>query len=272
METTTPSHSADPFTQFKAQQREGWASFAPLEAVTTPTAAKLVNFAEVRSGQKVLDIGCGTGVVAVTAACRGAHATGLDLTPILLERARVNAKNAGVSIEFIEGDAEQLPFADETFDVVLSQFGHMFAPRPAIALAEMLRVLKKGGRLAFSTWPPQFYTGKMFSLVGQYLTPPAGAASPVLWGDTKIIQERLGDAVRDLAFDGDRMLTPGLSPRQCVARFEESAAPVMKVVQLLKENPSKLEEFRAALIALVATYWRDNQLHQDFLMTRAVKK
>src|SRR5436309_751542 len=125
MDTTQAAPQADPFTQFKAAQREGWASFIPLELMTTPPAAKLVNFAGVRAGDVVLDIACGTGVAAVTAAQRGAKVTGLDLTPALLERARYNAQLAGLTIEFIEGDAEHLPFGDDTYDVVLSQFGHM---------------------------------------------------------------------------------------------------------------------------------------------------
>src|SRR5262245_8317539 len=98
--TTTTNTAADPYAQFKAIQREGWANFAPLELITTPTAAKLVNFAGIKAGDKVLDVGCGTGVAAVTAARKGAKVTGLDLTPALLERARENARIADVSIEF----------------------------------------------------------------------------------------------------------------------------------------------------------------------------
>ena len=125
--------NTDPFVRFKAAQREAWASFVPVEITTTPPAAALVKFAEVDKGQKVLDVACGTGVVAVTAARRGAKVSGLDLTPALIERARKNASIAGVDIDFIEGDAEALPYPDASFDVVLSQFGHIFAPRPAVA-------------------------------------------------------------------------------------------------------------------------------------------
>ena len=114
--------SADPLTRFKEAQREGWAHFAPLEALTTPPAAELVRRASPRAGQRVLDVACGTGVVAVTVARLGARVTGLDLTPELLERARENARIAGVDIEWHQGDVEQLPFADATYEVVLSQF------------------------------------------------------------------------------------------------------------------------------------------------------
>ena len=112
--------ATEPFQHFKAKQREIWAGFAANEGFTTLAAAELVAFAKVQGGESVLDVGCGTGVVAVTAARHGASVKGLDLTPVLLERARENAAIAGVEIEFIEGDAEALPYPDASFDVVLS--------------------------------------------------------------------------------------------------------------------------------------------------------
>src|SRR5262245_50562601 len=133
----TEEKTTDPFSQFKSVQREGWALFAPLEMITTPPAAKLIQFAGVQIKSSVLDVGCGTGVAAITAARRGAKVTGLDLTPALLERAKYNAKLAGVEVDFHEGDAENLPFPDASFDIVVSQFGHMFAPRPMVAIQEM---------------------------------------------------------------------------------------------------------------------------------------
>src|ERR1700732_3873733 len=117
----------DPFESFKAMQKQGWVHFAPFEAITTPCAAQLVKRAGVRTGQRVLDVACGTGVVAITAARLGARVTGLDLTPELLERAHENSRAANVEIDWHEGDVEKLPFDDTAFDVVLSQYGHMFA-------------------------------------------------------------------------------------------------------------------------------------------------
>ena len=140
----------------------------------------MVKFANVRAGQNVLDVGCGTGVVAVTAARKGARVHGVDLTPELLERARENANIAQAEIDFREGDAEALAFDDVTFDVVLSQFGHMFAPRPDVAIREMLRVLKPGGRIAFSTWPPELLVGRSFAIMGKYGPPPVPGVSPVV--------------------------------------------------------------------------------------------
>src|SRR5688572_13034656 len=186
----------DPIAQFKEGQKKAWATFAPTELFTCQPAARLVTFARIRSGQRVLDVGCGTGVVALAAARIGAKVTGLDLTPELIEHARENAAIAGAEVEWLQGDVEALPFPDASFDVVLSQFGHMFAPRAEVATREMLRVLKPGGRIAFSTWPPEAVTGRVFALVGKHLPPPPGATPPPAWGDPAFIRERLGTAVR----------------------------------------------------------------------------
>ena len=265
---------SDPLTQFKQNQREGWAHFAPLEAFTTPTAAQLVKFAGVTSGQKVLDVACGTGVVAVTAARLGASVTGLDLTPELLARARENAAIAEVTIDFREGDVEALPFGDATFDVVLSQFGHMFAPRPGVAVGELLRVLKPGGTIAFSTWPPELAIGRMFALVGSYMPPPPpGVSPPPQWGDPTIIRERLGDAVKNLTFRRETMYVPTLSPQHARALLERTAGPVLKLVEMLsKTDQVKLAAFRRDYDATMAPFVRDNITVQDYLMTKATKR
>ncbi|MEZ0229320.1 MAG: class I SAM-dependent methyltransferase [Planctomycetota bacterium] len=263
----------DPFAEFKAKQREGWSTFAPVEVFTTPPAGHLVRFAEVRAGQNVLDVGTGTGVVALTARRLGAKVSGLDLTPKLLERARENAKIAQVEdIEWREGDAESLPYADASFDVVLSQFGHMFAPRPDVTVREMLRVLKPGGRIAFATWPPEHMTGQMFSLVGRYAPPPPpGAAPPPLWGNPAVIIERLGAAVRDIFFQRGIMSFPTLSPQHYRHGMEQTVGPIMKLVQLLASDQKRLAEFRGELEALASRYLADNVVRQDYLVTRATK-
>src|SRR5258705_6009830 len=154
----------DGLAQFKEMQKQSWVNFTPFEALTTPEAARLVNHAAIAPGMRVLDVACGTGVVAITAARLGAMVTALDLTPQLLERAKENARLAQVQIEFHEGDVERLPFPDAHFDAVVSQFGHIFAPRPEVAIAEMLRVLKPGGTIAFSTWPPELLVGQTGAL------------------------------------------------------------------------------------------------------------
>jgi SAM-dependent methyltransferase len=232
-----------------------------------------VKFARVKLGQQVLDVACGTGVVAITAARVGADVTALDLTPELLQRARENAAIAGVKIDWREGDVEKLPFGDAQFDVVLSQFGHIFAPRPAVAISEMLRVLKPGGTIAFSTWPPELLTGHMFRLTAAYMPPPPpGVAPPPQWGDQSVILERLGSAVRDVTFERDSMHTPALSPQHFRTVTERTAGPMVKLVENLSANdPAKLAAFRAEYDAIAKEFFRDNYMQQDFLMTRATK-
>lgn len=263
----------DALAQFKEAQKQGWAHFAPLEAITTPAAARLVKHAGLRAGQRVLDVACGTGVVAITAARLGARVTGLDLTPELLQRARENSRIANVQIDWHEGDAEQLPFDDATFDVVFSQYGHMFAPRPDVAVAEMLRVLKPRGTIAFSTWPPELFVGRLFTLVSRYMPPPPpGVAPPPLWGDPKIVQERLGAAVTDIVFDRGQIHSPALSPQHHRTMMERTAGPVMKLVESLSAaDPDRLAAFRREYEALLEPYLEDNRVRQDYLLTRATK-
>ena len=263
----------DPFEGFKAAQKKGWAHFGPVEVFTTPVAAQTVKHAGVRAGQRVLDVACGTGVVAITAARLGARATGLDLTPELVEQALRNAQLAEVEIDFHEGDVEKLPFDNATFDVVLSQFGHMFAPRPDIAIAEMLRVLKPGGTLAFSTWPPDEFIGRMFALIARYAPPPPpGVAPPGLWGDPKVVTERLGDRVKDISFVRATMITPALSPQHHRTTFGRTVGPVIKIFETLSvSDPERLATFCHEYDELAAEYMADNTLRQDFLMTRATK-
>jgi SAM-dependent methyltransferase len=265
--------STDAIANFKAAQRAGWAHFAPLQVLTTEPAGRLVRFADIRPGDQVLDVACGTGVVAVTAARRGATVTGLDLTPQLLDVARDNAQIAGVAVDWHEGDAESLRFPADSFDVVVSQFGHMFAPQPDVALGEMLRVLKPGGTIAFSTWPPELFVGRLFAVTSKYMPPlPPGVVPPPLWGDPAVVRERLGARVRDLRFDRETMVVPALSVQHQRENLERNAGPVIKLVETLStSDPAKLETYRAECEALIAEYLADNTLRQGYLMTRAVK-
>jgi len=240
---------------------------------TTPAAARLVRFAGVRPGQRVLDVACGTGVVAVTAARLGARVTGADFTPELLAQARESSSIAELNVDWNDADVEQLPFADQEFDVVLSQFGHMFAPRPAVAVAEMLRVLKPGGTIAFTTWPAESLVGRTMALTMRYLPPPPpGVAPPLQWGDPAIVRERLGAAVRDLTFDRDTMVVYTLSPQHQRWTSERTAGPTLKLVQTLAAtDPAKLAEFRREFDAIVGDFFEMNTTRQTYLMTRSVK-
>jgi SAM-dependent methyltransferase len=263
----------DVLNHFKAAQRASWAHFAPLEAFTTEPAARLVRHAGIQTGQRVLDVACGTGVVAVTAARLGARVTGLDLTPELLAAARENGRLGSVNVDWHEGDVEDLPFEAGAFDVVVSQFGHMFAPRPEVAVGEMLRVLKAGGVIAFSTWPPELCVGRRFALNARYMPPPPpGVAPPILWGDPNVIRERLGAAVRDIRFERGTMRVPTLSPRHQRELLERTSGPLLKMIQFLSSaDPARLEAFRAECDALNGEYFVDNVLRHGYLMTRALK-
>jgi SAM-dependent methyltransferase len=263
----------DVLDQFKAAQKAGWAHFAPLQTFTTVAAARLVKHARIKPGQRVLDVACGTGVVAVTAARAGARVTGFDLTPELLAVARENARTAALEIDWHEGDVEALPFDDAAFDVVVSQFGHMFAPRPAVAVSQMLRVLKPGGTIAFSTWPPELFIGRMFAVVSKYMPPPPpGVAPPPQWGDPNIVRERLGTGVRDITFDRAHIAAPALSVQHYREFTERTAGPVVKLVESLSvADPAKLAAFRQDYDALTAEYLEENIIRQDYLLTRATK-
>jgi SAM-dependent methyltransferase len=262
----------DAIAQFKQGQKEGWAHFAPLEAFTTPAAARLVRHAGVTQSMRVLDVGCGTGVVAITAARLGAHVQAVDLTPQLLERARENGRIAEVNIEWREADVEELPFGDGQFDMVLSQFAHIFAPRPEVAIRQMLRVLRSGGTIAFATWPPELLVGGTVAVAARYMPPPLpGVVSPALWGDPGIVRERLGNEVQDIMFARDCILAPALSPQHYRALVERAAGPMLKLIESLSADPDRLRAFRQEYDAVVAQYFRDNAVRQDYLLTRAHK-
>lgn len=266
--------SIDPTTEFKSRQREIWAmgNFGDTAVFTTPVAGHLVRFAGVSAGQTLLDVGTGTGVVAITARRRGAKVTGLDLTPALLAQARESAAVAGNDdITWQEGDAEALPFPDASFDMVLSQFGHMFAPRPEVAMAEMLRVLKPGGTVAFATWPGEQLIGRMFALNAKYVPPPAGVASPVLWGDVSVVRQRLGEGVQRLHSERGIMGIPALSPQHLRLFQEAKTGPFIQTVRALSQDPERLASWRRETDELVADYLHDNIVRQEYLLTRAVK-
>ena len=263
--------SDDPFSDLKKRQREMWASFTPTATFTTPCAARLVEFAQIRQGETVLDVGTGTGVVAITAARAGAQVSALDLTPELLAVARENAAIAQCGeVAWTEGDAEQLPYPDASFDVVLSQFGHMFAPRPDLAIAQMRRVLKPGGRIAFATWPPEHLVGRIFAFVGRHSPPPPpGAAPPPQWGAPGIVAERLGERFEAPFFGRGVLLFPALSLAHYRLFMERSVGPMQKLVEGVAGDPERLASVRAEFDALVRPYYVDNVVRQDYLLTRA---
>lgn len=177
----------DQLAAMKQGARATWAA-GDFDAVATyikEVGEKVVAAAGVSAGESVLDVACGTGNAAIPAARAGARLVGLDLTPELLDDARRNLAAEGLDGEFIEGDAEDLPFSDAEFDVVLSTFGCMFAPRHDVAAAEIARVLKPGGRIAIASWTPDGEIGEFFRMTASHLpAPPAGGTGPpLMWGD-----------------------------------------------------------------------------------------
>jgi SAM-dependent methyltransferase len=263
----------DPIVQFKDNQKLAWAGFSILESVTGTAAPRLVRFAGIEKGTEVLDVACGTGVVGLTAARLGARVTGVDLTPELIAHAKENATLMKVEATWLQGDAEELPLPDAKFDFVVSQFGHMFAPRPEVAIREMLRVLKPGGTIAFATWPPELFTGRMFLTMGKYAPPPPpGVSPPGQWGDPNIVRERLGGAVKDLTFTRDTLFFQALSVQHYRYFMERSFGPATKLLAALDaSDPARANALRRDLEEAAMPYFENNMLRQDYLLSRAVK-
>ncbi len=178
--------SSTEIDDLKRVHRGTWAAgdYASVaDRITEPVAPLVVERAGITAGQDVLDVATGTGNAALHAAAAGAHATGLDLTPELFDTARSRAAAMGVEVEWVEGDAEQLPFGDASFDRVTSVFGVQFAPRHEVAAAELARVCRPGGMIVLANWTPQGAIGNLFKVLGGYMPkPPPYASPPPLWG------------------------------------------------------------------------------------------
>jgi SAM-dependent methyltransferase len=190
-----------------------------------------------------------------------------------VEEARHNAQLAGVEVLFREGDVEALPFDDASFDVVTSEFGHMFAPRPEVAIAEMRRVLKPGGRVVFATWPPEHLVGQFFTVLVKYAPPPPpGLAPPPQWGVPAVIAERLAAGFHPPFFGRGVMTVPALSLGHFRAFMEHSVGPLRVLVEGFAGDSQKLEALRHDMDAVTRPYYSDNLVHQHYLFTRAVAR
>ena len=178
----------------KVRQQQMWASgdYATVAARVVPLGEELCEAADIRSGERVLDVACGTGNAAIAAARRFAHVTGVDYVPSFLERAAARAASEGVEADFRHGDAEELPFEDGTFDVVLSAIGAMFAPDQERTADELVRVCRPGGRIALANWAHDGFLGDLLRTVGRRLPPPPGTRPPTVWGSEERINELFG--------------------------------------------------------------------------------
>jgi SAM-dependent methyltransferase len=231
----------------------------------------------------VLDVACGTGNTAITARrMGGAKVTGVDFTPELLSQAKAEASLAEADgIEWKEGNAENLPFGDESFDVVVSSFGHMFAQNPEVAIREMLRVLKRGGgRVAFATWPSELVNGKLAGVMARYIppTPPPSPTSPnspppspMQWGNPDVVQKRLGPYVKNIHFERGVVSIPMLSPNHYWRMVSTKSGPLIQAIQTLKD-PQKVESLKKDVLQAIAPYTHDNMLRLDYLVTVAIKE
>jgi 2-polyprenyl-3-methyl-5-hydroxy-6-metoxy-1,4-benzoquinol methylase len=178
----------------KARQKAVWEAgdFGQVARTIENVAEEFMARLAIPAGTKVLDLACGTGNLAIIAARRGGVVSGIDIAANLIDQARTRAAAEGLRIAYEEGDAEALPFADGEFDLVVSMFGVMFAPRPSIAVAEVLRVTRPGGHVALANWTPEGFIGKLFLIFKAHLPPPpAGVPSPMDWGDETTVRARL---------------------------------------------------------------------------------
>ncbi len=215
--------------------------------------AHTVERAGIADGERVLDIGCGSGNNAtVLAAKTGAKVTGLDLTPELLEAAREYAAEAGVEVEWVEGDAEQLPFEDESFDVVISTVGIMFAPNHQAAAREAARVLRPGGRLAIASWRPDGSVGRFFSTTAKHMPPPPeGFQPPPLWGTEDHVRGLFEGTGVELRFEDATVTFKFDSADEATEFYETRFGPVITAKQVL-EPEGKWEALREELRAQFA--------------------
>jgi SAM-dependent methyltransferase len=183
-------------TRLKAMWMAG--DFGEVAKVIETGAEEFIARLALKPGVRVLDVACGSGNLAIPAARAGAIVTGVDIAPNLLEQARARAASEGLTIQFDEGDAEKLPYADAAFDEVVSMFGAMFAPRPEVVAAELVRVCRPGGRIALANWTPEGFIGQMFKVTGRHVPPPPNMPSPLKWGDEETVRERLRDGIANL--------------------------------------------------------------------------
>jgi SAM-dependent methyltransferase len=247
----------DASEQFRLGQRATWSagdwdSFARL---VKPVGALIIDRVGVERGLDFLDVGTGSGGnVAIPAAQRGAKVVGLDVTPELFEHARRRATEAGVNVEWIEGDAQELPFADASFDRVTSTFGAMFAPDHARAAAELVRVCRAGGRIAMSTWIDDGFVGELFKLTASFMPPaPAGLQPPSLWGEEAHVVEMFGTAGVSASLTRETVDFDFTSIEDAVQRYAEDFGPFV-IARAVLEPQGRWEEFLEAFSELVRRF------------------
>lgn len=224
----------------------GSGNYAAVAERISDAGELVVERAGVEPGMDVLDLACGTGNATIPAARKGARVTGLDFSPDLLAIARERAADARVEVEWVEGDAQELPFPDASFDRVISTFGHMFAPDHQRTAAEMRRVCRPGGAIAVACWTPEGSIGRMFRTIAELVPPPPGGGPPILWGTEAHIRELLGDG----DFERHEIEWQDESVESYARFMLESFGPLLNAREALAGRENELDEaFRAFLDA-----------------------
>jgi SAM-dependent methyltransferase len=235
----------------KTRQHGAWSSgdYAVVGTTLQIVGETLCEALDVRAGQTVLDVAAGNGNATLAAARRWCHVTSTDYVPSLLERGRVRAAAESLPVAFEEADAEDLPFVDGSFDVVISTFGVMFTPDQDKAAAEMIRVCKSKGKIGLANWTPEGFIGQLFKTLGKYLPPPAGAKSPALWGTTGRISEMFAGAASSITAERRNFVFRYRSPEHMLDVFKNYYGPMLKAFAALDETNQ--QALRADLLALI---------------------
>ena len=261
--------------EVKTRQQKTWSSgdYGKVAWITVPLADSLCEAVDLRPGSAVLDVATGTGHVALAAARRFCAVTGIDYVPALLREARARAEAEKLQVEFRDADAEELPFADASFDYVLSAIGVMFTADLQRAADELLRVCRSGGVVGLANWTPAGFVGQMLKLVGRHVPPPPGVRPPTRWGTEDGIRELLGAGTARLAFTTASVTQRFPSPEFFADFFLTNYGPTFKASQAL--TPEGRLAFRDDLIALAtgANQATDGTLVTDweYLITVATR-
>ena len=221
----------------KARQQGAWSSgdYAIVGTTLQIVGEELCEALDVRSGQKVLDVAAGNGNATLAAARRWCEVVSTDYVPSLLQRGQMRATAEGLSVVFKEADAEALPFADATFDAVISTFGVMFTPNQDKAASELLRVCRSGGKIGMANWTPDGFIGQLFKTLGKYLPPPAGAKSPALWGTKARLTEMFGTSATSIKAESRNFTFRYRSPEHFLDIFKTYYGPTLKAFAALDE-------------------------------------
>jgi len=266
-----------PMNEFKQKAIATWSSgdYRSIATFIPPISAHLIRLVNISPDKSILDVACGNGNTAISARKIGARVTGLDLTPELLDQAVEEELMAEMDgIEWKQGDAEALPFEDESFDIVVSTFGHMFAPHPDLAIKEIVRVTKKGGTIGFATWPPELSVGSMFRTIAKYTATavPNPPPSPMEWGIPEVIRKRL-TGVKGIYFERGTVNVPILSPNHYWNHFSSNYGPLIQAIRLVKEqSEEKVELLRKDFLNAIRPYIYENELRVGYLLTIGIKE